>query len=389
MAITTRTFNDFLSSALNIVSTKANAALDTRVGSVIRAMYEASATQWLFLQSMILKVQTMQRGATSTGDDLVSFYADFGFSMLPATLNTGQATFSRYQANASAPIIPVAALVQASLGNIQYQVVADATNPAYVPAVNGYQLPANALSVTVSVQAVAAGTASNLLAGALNQLVTPLPGIDTVTNASPINNAKDAESEAASRVRFVAYITGGLIKATAAAIDSAIAGVQQGLNWLKLENQNFDQSAHLGFFTVVAQDGSGTLPAATSTAISQAIEATRGFTIGFNLQPPTTITANVAATAVLPAGLDAGTAAGAKTAAQNAVASYINGRSIGKSLEIERVSKAAIDAMIAYLAALGIDTGDVSLNGMTLNGAASDLACGATAIIRAGTVVVS
>jgi hypothetical protein len=388
VGISTRSYNDFLSSALAIVATKAKAILDTRVGSLVRAVFEAATAQWLYLQTLILQVQAIQRGATSKGADLDSFLADFSFMRLPATYDTGPVTLTRLSPNASAPVAPVGAIVQSSLGNIQYQIVADASNGSYVAALNGYQLPTNQASISPTVQALAAGTASNVLAGAINQMVTNLPGFDLVTNASPINNAKDAESDAAALLRFASWFS-SLSKATKAAISAAIMGVQQGLSFLLLENQTFSGTTQNGFFTTIVQDGSGGITSQALINIQNAIDLSRPFTVGFAAQAPTNTAINAAMTAVLPSTVSIGDAASAKTSAQNAVATYINGLAFGQTVPWLRCADVAIDAMITYLAALNYVTSGISVNVVTLNGTAADAVIAFNATARAGTIVVS
>jgi hypothetical protein len=388
MAITGKTYNQLLGMAIDTVSTKAGIVLNTKVGSVVRAILEAVTLLVFYLQSLVLAVQNLQRAATATGADLVSWFADFGFVMLTATYNTGQATFTRFTPNASAPLVAVGTIVQASAGNIQYQVVADATNGAFSATLNGYPVAANASSVIATIQAVLPGTSSNLSAGALNQFVSNLPGLDTVTNASAIANALDAETPTAARLRFVLWLN-GLSKATSAAIDAAIANVQQGLYWTKLENLNFDGTAHAGWFTVICQDGSGGLATALFNAISASINLTRPFTVGFALATPTNIGINVVMTAVLPATLSAPAATAAKASAVTAVGLYINGLQTGATVPWIRVADVAIDAMIASLAPLGVGTSGISVNAVTLNGASLDVAIASNATARAGSVAVS
>jgi hypothetical protein len=257
-----------------------------------------------------------------------------------------------------------------------------------VAALNGYQLPANQASISPTVQALVAGTSSNVLAGSINQMVTNLPGFDLVTNASPINNAKDAESDAAALLRFASWFS-SLSKATKAAIAAAIMGVQQGLSFLLLENQTFSGATQQGFFTAIVQDGSGGMTLQELINVQNAIDLSRPFTVGFAAQGPNDTSINVAMTAVLPSAVTVGDAASAKTAAQNAVAAYINGLAFGQTVPWLRCADVAIDAMITYLAALNYVTSGISVNAVTLNGAAADAAIAFNATARAGTVAVS
>ena len=69
--------------------------LDLTVGSVLRALLEASASIALWLQWLILQVLTITRAATSVGPDLDSWMADFSFTRLPGAAASGVVTFGR------------------------------------------------------------------------------------------------------------------------------------------------------------------------------------------------------------------------------------------------------------------------------------------------------
>ena len=67
--------------------------LDVTVGSVTRALLEASASVALWLQFLILQVMTMSRLATCIGADVDSWVGDFGLLRLPGTAAIGSVTF--------------------------------------------------------------------------------------------------------------------------------------------------------------------------------------------------------------------------------------------------------------------------------------------------------
>lgn len=388
MPITLRQFADVLTSMVNAVTTKAKAPVDTTVGSAVRAILEASALQDSYLLGQVLAVQNIQRAATATGLDLDSFFADFAFTRLPATQALGQVTFTRLSPNASAPTIAVGTLVQAPLGSIQFTVIADATQTGYNSALSAYVMPANTATVTATVQAVVAGTTSNVLAGAISQIASSVPGVDQVTNGLAFSSAINAESDTAARIRFAAYIV-GQSKSTSAALDAAIAGTKQGLNWIKLENLNPDSSTHLGWFSVIAQDGTGTLTTAETAAITAALNTTRAFTVGYTLATPPNVATTIVMTAVLPAAVTTPDAIAAKAAGAAAITAYVGALSIGQNVEWLRCASVAIDAMVAYLAPLGYATAGVSVNGVTVNGVAGDLTIATTSIAHLASVTVS
>lgn len=374
MPIQLRQYADMVSSALASVATKSGVPLDLDPGSVVRAIIEAALLQDLYLQVLLLQVQAAGRASTATGSDLDSYYGDFDFQRLPATHDVGQATFSRFTANGSSPTIPVGATIQSNAGQIAYVVVADPSNPSYNQALAGYPMPSDGTTVTATIQAVQAGTASNVIAGILTTLTSAIPGIDQVVNLQPIDNAQDAETDTAYRARFIQFLN-SLSKATAGAIDAAVEKVQQGLSWIKLENQTPDGLIREGFFSVVAEDGSGSLPVVTHDSIAAAIDAVRPFTVGFGVFAPTIVPITVTVTAVLTRNAD-GTSA--RSAIQNAVSSYILSRGIGGTVYLSRVVQLAIDASSEVLA----------VENVTLNGIATDVIPGPTQIARPGQILI-
>lgn len=374
MPIQIRQYADMVSSALAAVATRSGVPLDLAPGSVVRAILEAALIQDLYLQVLLLQVQSAGRASTASGKDLDSYFADFDFPRLPGTHNVGQATFSRFTANGSSPTIPVGATIQANVGQIAYRVVDDPANPAYSEALAGYVMPPDGTTVTATIQATQPGTGSNVLAGVLTVMTSAIPGIDQVVNLQPINTAKDAESDTAYRARFIQFLN-SLSKATASAIDAAIQEVQQGLSWIKLENLMPGGQDRSGFFSVVAEDGSGSLPAATRDAIEAAVDAVRPFTVGFGVFPPTSITVAVALNALTAEGSDG---AAARAAIRNAVASHIAGLGIGRTVYLSRVVQLAMEASPAVLA----------VEGLTLNGSPADVVVGPTQIARPGEILV-
>ncbi len=374
MPIQIRQYADMVGSALAAVATRSGVQLDLEPGSIVRAILEAALMQDLYLQVLVLQVQNAGRASTASGEDLDSFFADFDFGRLPATHNVGQATFSRFTANGSSPTVPVGATIQSNAGQIGYKVVADPSNPAYSEALAGFVMPADGTTVSATIQAVQPGIASNVMAGVLTVFTSAIPGVDQVVNLQPINGAKDAETDAAYRARFIQFLN-SLSKATAAAIDTAIEEVQQGFSWIKLENQTPDGQPRPGFFSVVAEDGSGGLPASSVAAITAAVNAVRPFTVGFGVFAPTVVTVSVALNAILAPGADGTTV---RAAVQNTVASYLAGLDIGASVYHSRIVHLAMDAAPGLLA----------VENVTLNGISTDLAIGPTQIARPGQILV-
>lgn len=289
-------------------------------GDAILALFKAVSGQLVFLQALAQLANQVARAQTSNGADLDSFMAQFQFTRLPATFNTGQVTFGKLSPSTSNVTIPAGSIVQTPGGAAQYQVVADTSQPTWNGPLNAYVMAAGQTSLTATVQATVAGTPVAVAAGALTQIASSLPGIDTVTNGAAINNGLDAELDPAFRARFVQFLA-GLAKATSAAILAAINGVQQGLTTSLLENVNVALTTQLGAFVAVIDDGSGNPPAALLTTIFNAVNAVRGFTI----QPAVIGVTKIIPTVQLNIRVAPGfVAATVQAAVQAAVVSYTN-----------------------------------------------------------------
>jgi uncharacterized phage protein gp47/JayE len=369
----TYTFSEIVSNIATVVQGSASALLNFTVGSVLRAIAEATAAVILWLQAIILQVLTLTRASTSVGTDLDTWMADFGLSRLAAVAATGQVTFARFTATMQA-VVPIGTNVQSSDATQNFTVTIDPTNSAYNAGLGGYVLAANTASVNVPVQAAVAGTDGNVQAAAISVITTPIQGVDTVTNAAAFTNGVNAESDAALRLRFVAYL-GSLSKATDAAVGYAISTVQQGLDYTLTEDEAYDGTYQPGYFYVVVDDGTGSPPSQLLTNVSNAIEGVRGLTISFGVFAPAIETANVTMVVTSAAGYDHPTVVGNVGLALTA---FINGLTLGTTLPYTQL------AAVAYGVA-----GVTNVSGVLLNGGTADLAATKKQVIVAGTMTVS
>lgn len=373
MALQTFSFSQLVSNIATAMQASASAALNFTAGSVLRALSEAVAAVVLWLQAIILQVLTLTRASTSTGADLDSWCADYGFSRLPASKATGQVTFSRFTATQQA-VVPVGATVQTSDGSQGFAVTVDATNSAYNAGLGGYVIPANTASVSVPVQAIIAGAGGNVQAGTIAVITSQIPGLDTVTNAAGFLNGADAESDADFRARFVLYLA-SLSKATKTAIGAAVIGVQQGLNYTITEDEQYDGTYDPGYFYVVVDDGTGHASGDLIANVSAAIEAVRGFTIRYGVFAPSLVTADVGMAIVSATGFDHNTVVANVTVA---LANFLNSLTLGISVPYTQL------ASVAYGVA-----GVANVTGVALNGGTADLTATAKERIVAGTMTVS
>lgn len=367
MALSTKDFNSLVQEMVANVQGFAKVLVDLTIGSILRAVVEATGSVVMWLQGLILALLAITRAATSSGSDLDSWMADYGVTRLPANAATGSVTFSRFTPTQQA-VVPVGAVVQTSDGSQQYTVNTDTTNPAYNASLGGYVIAAGVSSVAVSVAAVTAGTAANVIAGAISSLAQAIPYVDSVANALAFTNGVDAETDSNFRIRFVSYIQ-SLSKATKAAIGYAITSLQQGLTYSLLENQTYAGVAQMGNFVVIVDDGTGTPSGTLLSSVANAVDAVRPFTSTFDVHAPVVVNASVAMTCTIASGYDP---VATKALVVTALKTYINALTLGQSLAYSRLSQIAYDA----------SPGVTNVTGVTLNSGTSDLTATGLQVIK-------
>ncbi len=351
----------------------ASQLVDLTVGSVLRALLEASASVALWMQWLILQVLSTTRAATSVGPDLDSWMADFSLARLPATSATGIVTFSRYTPGVMATI-PVGSIVRVSQGLQTFSVIAQPANSAWNGA-SGYTLPAEITSVDVPVSATLSGSAGDVLSGAIGLLASPIPGIDIVTNAMPTTGGLDPETDAALRSRFQLYVNSRSL-ATKLAVLSSIANIQQGLRYTVLENQTIMGLPEIGNFCAIVDDGTGNPPSALLSAAQVAVNAVRPIGSTFSVNGPQVI--RVAVTVVLETNNPLTHASVAVIVQQNIIA-WIVGLPIGGILAISKLEA------IAH----GTDPSVVSVTSALINDLPNDLVAPNNGVIIVSSVTAS
>ncbi len=368
---TVKTFTQLIQGFAAAVQSAASGLVDFTAGSLELAIGEAVSSVALWLQGLILVLLQTTRAATSTASDLDTWMADYGLFRLAAGYAVGTVTFGRFNP-AGQGLVPVGSTVQTADGSQQYVVIADPTNGAYNAGLGGYTLANSVATVNVPVQALAAGSAGNAVAAFVTQITAAIPGIDTVTNAAPFAGGADAETDTALRARFIAYL-GSLSKATVAAVQQAVLSLQPGASCVIVENLNYAGAPMLGYFYVIADDGTGAPPGNFLLSAAAAINAVRGLSIQFDVFAPVIVTANVSMVLSVAAGYSKPTVA---SAVQAALTAYINGLPGGTALNYSKL------AQVAYEASPGV----TNVGSVLLNSGTADLACTAKQVIKAGTI---
>jgi uncharacterized phage protein gp47/JayE len=300
--------------------------------------------------------------------------ADLSLIRLPAVAATGTVTLSRFTPGMSA-LIPAGALVRTADGTQTFAVNADASQPSWSAANNGYVVANGIASLDVPVTAQTAGSVGNVQADTISLLASAIPGIDSVNNASAFQNGLDAESDDAFRGRFRNF-NASRSRATPLAVGYAISSIQQGLNYALQENICPSGQPLMGSFVVTVDDGSGSPSTALLSTVQSAVDAVRPVGSIFSVQPPIVFTTNVSLTITALAGT---AEAPIQALVGNAIGSYINGLPIGASLPLTKL------AQIAYSASPAV----VNVRALLTNGSASDVAVPPNGVVKTGIIAVN
>jgi len=172
----------------------------------------------------------------ATGSSLDFLAALIGYKRVPARKATGTVTFSRSTAATEVITIPAGTRVATN----DESVVFKTTDVAI--------LQAGQTSVDVQIEAVEAGSAGNVAANTITKIVDPVSGIESVTNANPTENGRDAETDEEFRYRIKSTIQ-SLGKATLDAIVARVKSVE-GVKSVRIEEND----------TLTDNTGSGGLP---------------------------------------------------------------------------------------------------------------------------------
>ncbi len=369
MALNTQSFTSLVQQQVAAIQSACSTALTFLVGSLELARVQAVAGVAMWLQSLVLQFLTATRLSTATGADVDSFVADFGLIREAAIPATGGVTFARFSSSSTA-YIPVGTQLSTSDGTQQFLVIADATQSAFNASTDTYVVPAGTASIGATVQAVNTGVEGNVNADTITVLSAAIPGVDTVNNGAPFASGVDAESDAALKTRFGLFIS-GLKEGTKAAVASAIANLQLGLQYSLTENTAYNGAAQPGYFYVVINPGtSGDIAAAYA-----AINAIRPLAVTFGVFAATQTVAAVSMTATPASGY---THAQIAAAIATAIENFIAAIPLGQPLYWSQL----------YAVAYGVQ-GVQEITAMLLNGATGDLSATNQQVIVPGTVTVN
>jgi len=367
MPLQTQSFQTIVDDMVAAIQANSNQLVDFSTGSILRALCESNAANSLWIQGLISALLAVTRLSTSHGNDVDTFIADFGYSRPPAVAATGQVTFSR-TVTTSASNIPadgstLVGTTPTSIGQqIIFSVYADPTNPNYNSASNSYVMAIGISSINVPVQAVVAGSSGNVLAGQINTILSNLINVNSVTNSSDFTNGSNAASDDQTRTDFVLYLQ-GLFRATLQAIEFAVANVPGVERYVVVENIDYStNTTRLGYFYVIADDGTGSPPGNLIISVQNAVEAYRGLTIQYEVHAPVPF----ALTIVLDAFITSGISQSQATAyIQQAITTFVMNLPIAGTIYYSKLYEVIWDSQAGpYL---------INVNSLTINGMSTDV----------------
>lgn len=364
MQLSLQNFSSLVGSMAASVQGASATVLDMTVGSVLRALLEASASVALWLQYMLLQVLAMTRLSSSVGTDADSWVNDFGMLRLGAVPATGIVTMSSFNPASQAAVITDGMTVRLSDGSQTFVVVGG-------PYIRSIGQP----SVDVSVQALSSGLAGNVQAGAVNMLGTAIPGIDTVSNSAVFSGGAAAETDDALRTRFVNYIN-TRAQATEKAIMYAATSISPNISVAIQENQTPNGTFLPGNVHVIADDGTGTPSAAELAKVASAIDQVRPVGTTITVAGPSVVQAIVTATIVFSADADQQSII---ASASVQVGTYIDALAVGQPLPYSRII-ALLYAVSPFIA---------NVTGVTLNGGVADLGGVPGSVVRCESVALA
>ena len=371
MALSLQNFGTLVANMGARVQGACSTLLDMGIGSVVRSIQEASAAQALWLQYLVVQVLMACRLSTSTGEQVDSWFADYGLEREGAVASSTRITVSRYVPS-SAAVLLVGGTALTADTTTTFVVGVDATvagwDATQGSGVGGYVIPAGTASLAgIPVTAAVAGSAGNVAAGTIT-LLGGIAGIDYCTNPAAATGGVDAETDAAMKARFPLFVA-GLAKATVSAIESAISDVQQDLTYAIAYNVAEDGSYRPGHFVIVLDDGSGAPSAALKAEVYTAVDGVRAACESFSVQSPSVVYALVSL--VLTVGSGSSKAA-LQAPVQAAIAAYVNGLGVGATLAVSRI------AVIAY----GVSPYVTNVSAITVNGGVADVVPAANQVVK-------
>jgi len=182
--------------------------VDTSPGTYTRdVVIDAPANELSAFYTELYRASLAQSPETATAGDVESLGKNFQVFRKGATPSSGIVTFYAFAEPSSSITIPRGTQL-ATKASVDGSARMFVTTQATVLAATHFRVTSGRYEINVPVRASIAGTSSNVGAGSLSAIITPISGIDGVYNPAPIVNGTDLESLTIFRSRLKSVITG-------------------------------------------------------------------------------------------------------------------------------------------------------------------------------------
>lgn len=266
------TINELVNRMINRVATSTTIS-DYTPGSNIRTILESVAIFIEYLQFLVEQAYRAFYIDTATGLDLDERIQDFGMERKGTAFAGGVIKLMRDTPATSTFIV--------SQGS-QF-----ATQPDVFGNTISYELDNDVTFVSGSIEAsgtitcLIAGIEGNVSSGAITNIVSSVPGVDSVTNPIPLVDGATAETDEQLRKRVPLFLN-ALKRANESAIKSAVFEVQ-GITLVKTAENN----PLPGYITVYVSTESGLLSEEQVDEVTRKAEEAAAFGIKVTIVVPT------------------------------------------------------------------------------------------------------
>ena len=262
---------------------------------------------------------------TATGEQLDRHGAQRGLARREASHAQGELTFSRYLALDFDLVIPAGTLCAAPGEEaVEYETLEEGV------------LPAGELTVDIPAQAVLGGSGGNAAAGYISTLVTPVTGIDYVTNEAAFTGGRDPEEDEAYRARVLGAYQRCATTGNAGFYESAALAVP-GITTVQV----VPRASGAGTVAVFAWGEGAAPPAAVLEALEADLQAQREIGVTVTVAAATPLPVNVSANVRPRAGADF---TAVKTAVEDALAQWFAGLGVASPVTLADLSRVILGA---------------------------------------------
>lgn len=246
MGLKIKGFNEILKGMVDWTVQKSTRLVDFTVGSVLRTVYEAVATEieefyyWVY-QNFLWAVEN-------------SIYQSFNFTKQEATKAYGDLMITFTTALPADLFIPIGTkfATRATSRTLYYETT------------QNYLIPAGSTYALILIECTEAGTVGNVAANTITGMVNPISYVASVSNPSAFITGVDEETDEARKERFSLYIS-SRSRGTRQAILYALSEVPEVSGF-------YIDDSQIGIVTIYAHDVNGDLPSLVKSKIEEKLE---------------------------------------------------------------------------------------------------------------------